>query len=168
MPIESIRRPSGNIQWLWLSDAPCCEGGSASCSQSPTPSLGALPIVSNGAPKKAGSRWSNDRTSIIPDIVEPEPRQCHPAASRRLGLSRNWTPALLSATIADSNSHMSISRMSWDGDRRRSCSRGMKREGLRSILPSCQICYCGFNDLRGRPHLYEVDWLAGMRRAGSR
>jgi hypothetical protein len=36
------------------------------------PSLGALPMMSNGAPKKAGSRSSNDRTSIIPDIVEPE------------------------------------------------------------------------------------------------
>ena len=30
-------------------------------------------MMRNGAPKKAGSRWSNDRTSIIPDIVEPEP-----------------------------------------------------------------------------------------------
>jgi hypothetical protein len=37
------------------------------------PSLGALPMMSNAAPKKAGSRWSNDCTSIIPDIVEPEP-----------------------------------------------------------------------------------------------
>ena len=37
------------------------------------PSLGALPMMSNGAPKKAGSRWSNDRTSTIPDIVELEP-----------------------------------------------------------------------------------------------
>jgi hypothetical protein len=38
-------------------------------------------------------------------------RKCPPAASRRPGLSRNWTPVLLCATTTDTSSPKSISKI---------------------------------------------------------
>ena len=48
---------------------------------------------------------------------------CPHAASRRPGLSKNWTPAWLSATAPGSSLPMSISRMSRADDQRPSCRR---------------------------------------------
>src|SRR5690349_24936761 len=55
------------------------------------------------------------------------------AASRRRGLSRNRTPALLSATTRAGSSPMSISRKSRGEDRRRSCWSGTRQEGLQAV-----------------------------------
>ena len=54
----------------------------------------------------------------------------NPAASRRLGLSRNWTPASLSATATDSNLLTSISRMSRE---RRSAAKLLSEDEARRI-----------------------------------
>jgi hypothetical protein len=61
--------------------------------------------------------WTLAHTRCRSNKKEP-PNLCPPAASRRLGLSRNWTPALSCATAMGSNSPMSISRM----NRRDSCA----------------------------------------------
>ena len=61
-----------------------------------------------------------------------------PVASRRPGLSRNWTLALSCATMTVSNLRTSTSRMSLGGDQRASCSPKMKPEGLRRTSRGCQ------------------------------
>ncbi len=62
---------------------------------------------------------------------------------------RNRTPASSCATTTGSSLRMSISRMSWGGDRRRSCSPKMRHEGSRAISPSCRS-YCASRKLRAR------------------
>jgi hypothetical protein len=53
-----------------------------------------------------------------------------PSRSRRLGLSRNWTPVLSCAITAASNSRTSISKMSRGDARQPSCSARMRHGGL--------------------------------------
>ena len=70
------------------------------------------------------------------------------AASRRRGLSRTLARPLSCAITTDRRSPMSISRTSRGGDRRLSCLRAMRREGLRRISRSCR----GFCASRSEAH----------------
>jgi hypothetical protein len=75
-------------------------------------------------------------------------RPCPPAVSRRPDLSKSKTPTSWCATTTASNSPMSISRMSRDGDQRPSCSPATRRGASRPTWRSCRICCV--QDLRGK------------------
>ena len=71
----------------------------------------------NGVPGKRIAQPGTKARRIASNIAKlPELlrrlQALRPAVSRRRGLSRNWTPASLSATATDSNLPMSISRTS--------------------------------------------------------
>jgi hypothetical protein len=75
------------------------------------------------------------------------------ATSHCRGPSKNSPTASSCATITGRRLLTFIMRMSRGGDRRRNCSHGMRRGGLRSISPSCRNSWVSCEGLDGRDTL---------------